>query len=62
MVQCGNENLRQLTKDSFQIKTNENGKKYIEMTYNEQTKKNQGDKIAYNVHDGDRHVIFEQPD
>ena len=32
------------------------------MTYNEQTKKNQGDEIAYNVHDGDRHMIFEQPE
>ena len=30
------------------------------MTYNKQTKKNQGDKIAHNVHDGDQHMIFEQ--
>ena len=31
------------------------------MTYNEQAKKNQGDEIGYNVHDGDRIMIFEQP-
>ena len=32
------------------------------MTYNEQTKKNQGDEISYNIHDGDRSMIFEQPE
>ena len=37
----GNENLRELTKDSFVVKTNVNGKEYIEiMTYNKKTKKN----------------------
>ena len=32
------------------------------MTYNEQTKNNQGHEMGHNKHDGDRSMIFEQPD
>ena len=39
----GKEGLRNLTKDSFTIKKGPDGADYIEMTYNEKTKKNQGE-------------------
>ena len=37
------EGLRALTKDSFSIKTNDEGREYLELSYNEATKKSQGD-------------------
>ena len=40
------EGLRNLQKDSFQVKTSPDGKEYIEITFNETTKKNQGDSTA----------------
>ena len=40
---CGKEGLRSLMKSSFQIKVASDGVEYIEMTYNEKTKKNQGE-------------------
>ena len=62
MVRCGNENLPELTKDAFKVQTNKTGLGSIQMTYNEQTKKKQGDEMAYNKHDGDRSMIYEQPE
>ena len=38
----GQEGLRNLTKKSFALKVNENGRDYLELTYNESTKKSQG--------------------
>ena len=35
-------------------------KVYFELHYYMARRKNQGDEITYNVHDGDRHMIFEQ--
>ena len=43
---CGKEGLRKLKKDSFQIKTSAGGFEYYEVTFNEVTKKNQGDKMS----------------
>ena len=39
----GQEGLRQLKKNSFALKVNESGSEYLELTYNESTKKSQGD-------------------
>ena len=39
---CGKEGLCNLRRDSFEIKTSENGTKFVENTFNEPTKKNQG--------------------
>ena len=52
------EGLRQLTKDSFEIKSNDNGKEYTELKYNEATKKSQGD--DYNEIN-DNPIILAQP-
>ena len=38
----GKEGPRQLRKDSFDIKTGPDGKHYVEINFNETTKKNQG--------------------
>ena len=54
----GQEGLRQLTKTSFIIKTNPQGKEYIEMTFNESTKKSQGDDINEM---NDQPIILSQP-
>ena len=42
----GKEGLRNLTKNSFAIKRNPDGSDYIEVTFNETTKKNQGDTVS----------------
>ena len=39
----GQEGLRQLKKNSFALKLNQNNQEYLELTYNESTKKSQGD-------------------
>ena len=39
----GQEGLRKLTKDSFELKVTSEGKEYFEMKFNESTKKSQGD-------------------
>ena len=57
----GKEGLRNLTKESFQVKTAADGKKFIEITFNEKTKKNQGDSMSTGVNalHNDHHVITE---
>ena len=58
------EGLRDLNKQSFIIKKSANGKEYIELTFNEKTKKNQGDSMstAANALHNDHHVITEITD
>lgn len=60
----GKEGLRALTKESFIVKEAADGTEYIEMTFNEATKKNQGDEssTAYGKLHNDHPVIVEQPD
>ena len=55
----GKEGLRSLTKSSFIVKESANGKEFIEITFNEKTKKNQGDSMsaAANALHNDHHVI-----
>ena len=48
----GQEGLRQLQKDSFNLKVNKDGKEYLELKYNESTKKSPGD---------DNYEMNEQP-
>jgi hypothetical protein len=55
----GKEGLRNLTKDSFQVKKNADGKKYVTMTHNEETKKNKGDES--NSMRGEFNVMVEEP-
>ena len=60
----GKEGLRSLSKDSFIVKTGATGKEYIEITFNECTKKNQGNSMSASVnalHNG-HHVITEIPE
>ena len=54
----GAEGLRQMTKTSFQIKLNAHGREYIELTYNESTKKSDG---TNNNPFNDHHIILSQP-
>lgn len=61
MARRGKQNLHKLKKDSFEIKTNPEGREYIQMNFNEATKKNQGDKSRSNLHDGERNIIVAQP-
>ena len=58
----GKEGLRHLTKSSFKIKTASDGVEYIQMTFNEKTKKNQGDatSAAVNALHNDRNIISAQ--
>ena len=42
----GKEGLRNLQKDSFEIKKSADGREYLEITFNEVTKKNQGDQTS----------------
>ena len=57
----GKEGLRNLSKDSFTIKRNANGKEYIEINFNKKTKRNQGDSLSggTNALHNDHHVITE---
>ena len=58
----GKEGLRSLTKKSFDLKTSPDGKEYIEINFNEATKKNQGDStssLADNLHN-EHAIISEQ--
>ena len=43
---CGKEGLRQLDKDSFEVRKSADGQEYIEITFNKVTKKNQGDNVS----------------
>ena len=60
----GKEGLRSLTKESFQLKTSANGHQYIEITFNEKTKKNQGDSMSagLNALHNDHHITSEMRD
>jgi len=42
----GKEGLRSLSRDSFAIKNGPNDSRYLEITFNEVTKKNQGDRMS----------------
>ena len=55
------EGLRNLTKKSFQIKKSSDGTDYVEITFNETTKKNQGDAVSSaseNLHNN--HAIIQE--
>ena len=58
----GKEGLRNLLKSSFQLKVGPDGVEYLEMTYNEKTKKNQGDSTSASVDalHNDRNIISAQ--
>ena len=59
----GKEGLRDLDKNSFDIKTGSDGLDYIELNFNEKTKRNEGDKNSSGqnaLHD-DHHIISAQP-
>lgn len=60
----GKEGLRALAKDSFHLKIAADGTEYIEMSFNEVTKKNQGDEssTAYAKLHNDHPIIVEQPE
>ena len=55
----GKEGLRSLDKKSFEIKTGTDGLDFIELTFNEKTKKNQGheNSSAQNTLHNDHHII-----
>ena len=55
----GKEGLRKLSKNSFAIKKSPTGSEFIEITFNEKTKKNQGDSlsISANTLHNHHHVI-----
>ena len=57
----GKEGLRKLSKKFFVIKKAPSGDEFIEITFNEKTKKNQGDSLstAANTLHNDHHVITE---
>lgn len=58
------EGLRQLQKSWFEIKEDDTGTEYVEITVRESTKKNQGDNLSTSatyVHD-DNNLMFAQPD
>ena len=59
----GKEGLRDLNKKSFEIKTGSDGLDYIELTFNEKTKKNQGDQNSsgQDALHNDHHIISAQP-
>ena len=59
----GKEGLRNLKKESFIVKTAPDGKQFIEITFNEKSKKNQGDSLsaAANTLHKDHHVITSFP-
>ena len=57
----GKEGLRKLSKRSFEVKKGLAGQEFIEITFNEKTKKNQGDSMSAsaNALHNDHHVITE---
>ena len=59
----GKEGLRDLNKKSFEIKTGSDGLDYIELTFYEKTKKNQGDQNSsgQDALHNDHHIISAQP-
>ena len=59
----GKEGLRNLSKDSFCIKRSAEGKDYIEITFNEKMKKNQGDSmsVSANALHNNHHIITKIP-
>ena len=59
----GKEGLRSLDKNSFVVKSGGDGMEFIEITFNEKTKKNQGDtlSVAANALHNDHHVITSIP-
>ena len=58
----GKEGLRNLTKSSFDIKKSPDGSEFIEITFNETTKRNQGDQISsgYDSLHNNHAIITEQ--
>ena len=64
MGRRGKEGLRNLSKDSVIIKKSPSDEEFIEITFNEKTKKNQGDTLsaATNALHNDHHVITEIKD
>ena len=56
------EGLRELSKNSFIVKKGSDGKQYIEITFNEKTKKNQGDDTSASSRSlhNNHHIISEQ--
>ena len=54
----GQEDLRQLKKNSFALKINAHGREYLELTYNESTKKSQGDN---NNEMNEQPILLSQP-
>ena len=59
----GKEGLRSLEKDSFVIKNSPDQSEFIEITFNEKTKKNQGDSLSAtgNALHNDHHIITAIP-
>ena len=59
----GKEGLRSLEKKSFEIKTGNDGEEYIQLTFNEKTKRNQGDQnsSALDALHNDQNIISAQP-
>ena len=60
---CGKEGLRELNKNSFDIKTGSDGLEFVEITFNEKSKKNQGNENSTKkraLHD-DHHIISAMP-
>ena len=54
----GREGLQQLRKDSFDIKTDDQGARYVTITYNEKSKRDQGDKKGGTLKE---QRMYEQP-
>ena len=59
----GKKGLRDLSKDSFEIKKSSDGLEYIQLTFNEKTKKNQCHEnlSAQSALHNDQHIISAQP-
>ena len=60
---CAKEGLRELTKNSFDVKNGSDGLEYIEITFNEKTKKNQGadNSTSKRALHNDHHIVSELP-
>ena len=58
MGKRGQEGLCKLNKNSFALKVNAHGREYLELTYNESTKKSQGDN---NNEMNDQPILLSQP-
>ena len=54
----GREGLHDLKIDSYQVKFNEEGCKYIEMTHNETKKKKQGDESASKMQNSEKTLFL----